>query len=91
MGIVTHANVPLLDSSTIRYNTKQDVKEAIGENITARSTQANSSPIYQGAQFKLLGYCADIEMAIEILDKDLLHLKAQMGLCYCYLMEIAQI
>ena len=65
---VSHVDVPLADGSTRRYNKKKDVDKAIGQDIMARSTQAKSAPICQGALFDLLGYDADTETAMEILE-----------------------
>ena len=65
-GAVSHVDVPLADRSTWRCSKKEDVDKAIGQNIMARSTQAKSAPIYQGALFDLLGYRADTETAMKI-------------------------
>ena len=67
-GAVSHVDVPLADGSRRRCNGKEDVDKAIGQDIMARSTQAKSAPICQGALFDLLGYRADTEITMEILE-----------------------
>ena len=67
-GAVTFVDVPLPDGTIKRCSNKYDMEEAIGESIMDRSTQADSAPICQGALFDLLGYGADTETAVEILE-----------------------
>ena len=66
---VSHVDVPLVDGSTRRCNKKENVDKAIEQDIMARSMQAKSAPICQGALVNLLGYRADMKTAIEILER----------------------
>ena len=47
---------------------KEDVDKVIRQDVMARLTQAKSTPICQEALFDLLGYGADTELAMEILE-----------------------
>ena len=61
-------DVPMPDGSTTRCANKDEMEEAIKGTIMNRSTKADSAPICHGALFELLGYGADTETAIEILE-----------------------
>ena len=67
-GAVIFVDVSMPDGTMKRCANKYDMEEAIGESIMDRSTQADSPPIYQGALFNLLGYGANTETALEILE-----------------------
>ena len=55
------------DRTTKECNTKEEVDQGIGEEISEIFSQADSVPIYQGALFDLLGYSVDTEAALAIL------------------------
>ena len=67
-GAVTFVDVPMPDGSTKRCANKYEMEEAIKGTIMDRSMKADSAPICQGALFDLLGYGADTETAVEILE-----------------------
>ena len=61
----------LLVYSFVRFrnsSNKYEMEEAIKGTILDRPTKADSAPICQGALFDLLGYGADTETAVEILE-----------------------
>ena len=56
------------NGKTKECNTKEEVEQGIGEEISGRFSQADSALIYQGALFNLLGYLADTEAALAIIE-----------------------
>ena len=56
------------DGSVKVYTGKKECEQAIMKEITERFERAKSAPICQGALFDLLGYGANTETAIEILE-----------------------
>ena len=57
-----------MDDGTVREcNTKEEVEQGIGDEVSERFSRASSAPVCQGALFDLLGYSADTEAALEIL------------------------
>ena len=67
-GAVTFVDVKNADGTTTRHSTKGTVEQAIAEEILPRFGRASNAPICQGALFGLLGYGANTETAIEILE-----------------------
>jgi len=67
-GGITHVDVPVPGGPPLRLDKHEDMVEACGKDIMARSTKADSAPICQGALVDLLGYDADCETAVEILE-----------------------
>ena len=56
------------DGSIITYKGKEECEEVIKKELKARFERAKSAPICQGNLFDLLGYDADTETAIQILE-----------------------
>ena len=68
-GAVTFVDEKNADGTTTRHTTKATVERAIAGEILPRFARASSAPICQGALFGLLGYGANTETAIEILER----------------------
>ena len=56
------------DGTVRECNTKEEVMQGIGDKVSEQFSWAASAPIFQGARFDLLGYSADTEVALAILD-----------------------
>ena len=56
------------DETTKECNTKEKFEQGIGEEISRRFSQADSTPICQEVLFNLLGYSADTGVALAILE-----------------------
>jgi len=67
-GAVAFVDVQQEDGTTKRCDTKESVEGAIADEILPRFSRAANAPICQGALFNLLGYGANTETAIEILE-----------------------
>lgn len=67
-GAVTFVDEKTADGTTMRHSKKETVEQAIAEEILPRFSRASNAPICQGALFGLLGYGANTETAIEILE-----------------------
>ena len=67
-GAVDRIEVLQPDGSVKVYTGKKECEQAIMKEITERFERAKSAPICQGALFDLLGYGANTETAIEILE-----------------------
>ena len=67
-GTVTFVDQKQADGTTTRHSTKATVEQAIADEILPRFSRASDAPICQGALFGLLGYGANTETAIEILE-----------------------
>ena len=65
---MTRLEVLQPDGSVIAYEGKEECKRVIKAELKARFTRAKSAPICQGNLFDLLGYDADTETAIQILE-----------------------
>ena len=66
-GGITHVDVPIPGGPSLQLDKHEDMVEACGNDIMARSTKADIAPICQGALVEPLGYDADCETAVEIL------------------------
>ena len=64
----TRVEIPMSDGTAKECNTKEEVKQGIGEEISGRFSQADIALICQRALFDLLGYSADMEAAFTILE-----------------------
>ena len=59
----------MMDKRTVQVcKGKEEYKRAIMDKISVRFKQAQSAPVCQGTLFELLGYVAETETAIEILE-----------------------
>ena len=67
-GAITHVDVKMQDGSTLRCDNKESMEDAVAKEIMPRFKRADNAPICQGALFELLGYSANTETAIEILE-----------------------
>ena len=67
-GAVTFVDEKAADGTITRHASKGTVEQAIAEEILPRFSRASNAPICQGALFGLLGYGANSETAIEILE-----------------------
>ena len=56
------------DGKVTQHRTKDEVEHAIHNGISPRFSRAESAPICNGPLFKLLGYNADTEAGMEILE-----------------------
>ena len=65
---VTYCDLQLPDGTLRRCETKQEVEAAIASTLSTRFDMAESAPICDGPLFDLLGYSADTETAVEILE-----------------------
>ena len=63
----TRIEVPMENGTVRECNTKEELKQGIGDEVLERFSRAASAPICQGALFDLLGYSADTEAVLEIL------------------------
>ena len=63
----TQIEVPMADGTVRECNTKEEVEQGVGDEISERFSHAASDPVCQGEFFDLLGYLADTEAALEIL------------------------
>ena len=63
----TRIEVPMADGRVRECNTKEEVKQGIGDDILECFSHAASAPVCQGAIFNHLGYSANTDAALEIL------------------------
>ena len=66
-GAFSTVEVPQPKGPPIKCTVKEDVEAAIHEEIDVRFGRADSAPICRGPLFDLLGYTADTDAAVEIL------------------------
>ena len=64
----TRVEVPPDDDTTRECTTKEQVKEGIAKEMSKRPSQVDSAQVCQGSLLELLGYSADTETAIAILE-----------------------
>ena len=72
--------VPISGITTKECTTNKEVEEGIGGEISERFSQANSTPICQGALFDLLLYSADTEAALPYSRAHLCHPRHDLNL-----------
>ena len=68
VGAVIRLEVQQLDGTTTAHMGKEVCKRVIMEEISVMFERGNSAPICQGNVFELLGYSADTQTAVEILE-----------------------
>ena len=56
------------DGKVTQHHTKEDVERAIHNGISPRFSRAGSAQVCNGPLFELLGYSADTEAGMEILE-----------------------
>ena len=90
-GAVTFVDVQQADGTTIRHDEQEPLEQAIAGEIIPRFCRASNAPICQGALFNLLGYSANSETAVEILEGRFVPPPGTDGPTVLLLEEIARI
>ena len=67
LDTIPYVEVKIPDGSIKRIERKEEMEEAIGDDITAQLKRADGAPICQVALCDLLGYAINTQTALDIL------------------------